>query len=542
MAPTKEMCRKENKEYCKRYRQKDQQKYRKNDAERKRLSRLLLKAKNPLLYEDQKKKNRIRMKVSRDLKKKEASHVPAVDITETGTTDSLEEHIPETSPAPSPKTIPSSFSTKQSRCRSLIRAEKGLPTSPNKRKEIIGTLAKKYEMRIVMGKRGRKHQDLDEDQQYWLIEFLERSDMTYINPGKKDHIYVGKIDGISQYVQKQYLLWTLRDVLDIINGNVMAGVNVNESFQSVFQRKLSFGQLYHFIKTHKQYIFNKNIPHSSCLCEVCENTCLLATGINKSLNLSIPTNPHDLVERYSCDSNNPQCMNSNCSDCVTSCHWTCTPDESDPEESSQSDESDSAECRKISFYKWTRKDEKVQKICITLDEDDTKEIWREMIQTLKSHIYRKRKQVEHYNHQNENLENGESIINVDYSESYSNKQQDEGQSAYFGNTNFSLFTACGYYHSSDGELCKVPITVVSESNDHSRIAAFSCVSKVIEILENVMPNPMKSIFVWSDGCAAQFRSRYVFALLMHLHPDKYLEWHYNEAHHGKGRWTELAAQ
>ena len=148
-----------------------------------------------------------------------------------------------------------------------------------------------------------------------------------------------------------------------------------------------------------------------------------------------------------------------------------------------------------------------------------------MIQTLKSHIYRKRKQVEHYNHQKENLENGESIINIDYSESYSNKQQDEVQSAYFGNTNFSLFTACGYYHSSDGKLCKVPITVVSESNDHSRIAAFSCVSKVIEILENVMPNPMKTIFVWSDGCAAQFRSRYVFALLMHLHPDKYLEWH-----------------
>ena len=191
----------------------------------------------------------------------------------------------------------------------MSRAEKGLPTSPNKRKEIIGTLAKKYQMRIVLKeKRGRKHRDLNEDQEHWLVEFLERSDISYINPGKKDHVYVGKVGGISQYVQKQYLLWTLRDLLDIINGNAMA-VRANENFESVFLEKMSFGQLYQFVKSHKQYIFNRDIPHSSCLCEVCENACLLAKGINKSLGVTLPTNPHELVERYSCDSSNA-CMNS----------------------------------------------------------------------------------------------------------------------------------------------------------------------------------------------------------------------------------------
>ena len=69
MAPTKKTARKENKDYCKRYRQKDPEKYRERDAERKRMSRLLLKAKNPLVYEDQKKENRIRMRVSRYDKK-----------------------------------------------------------------------------------------------------------------------------------------------------------------------------------------------------------------------------------------------------------------------------------------------------------------------------------------------------------------------------------------------------------------------------------------------------------------------------------------
>ena len=45
---------------------------------------------------------------------------------------------------------------------------------------------------------------------------------------------------------------------------------------------------------------------------------------------------------------------------------------------------------------------------------------------------------------------------------------------------------------------------------------------------------MKIFYVCSDGCISQFRSRFVLALLVHMYPDKYLEWHYNEAHPVKG--------
>ena len=46
--------------------------------------------------------------------------------------------------------------------------------------------------------------------------------------------------------------------------------------------------------------------------------------------------------------------------------------------------------------------------------------------------------------------------------------------------------------------------------------------------------PIKKIIVWSDGMAAQFRSRFVFMLLSTIDHAIDLEWHYNEAHHGKG--------
>ena len=38
----------------------------------------------------------------------------------------------------------------------------------------------------------------------------------------------------------------------------------------------------------------------------------------------------------------------------------------------------------------------------------------------------------------------------------------------------------------------------------------------------------------SDGCASQFRSRFVFKLLSSYRPELLLEWNYNEAHHGRG--------
>ena len=54
------------------------------------------------------------------------------------------------------------------------------------------------------------------------------------------------------------------------------------------------------------------------------------------------------------------------------------------------------------------------------------------ILTFKKHIYQNRKQVASYKKQKLDLKPGEALIYVNYSESYSNSQQDEVQSTYFG--------------------------------------------------------------------------------------------------------------
>ena len=127
--------------------------------------------------------------------------------------------------------------------------------------------------------------------------------------------------------------------------------------------------------------------------------------------------------------------------------------------------------------------------------------WEETISNLKKHIYRKREQVASYDKQKDELKTGKAFIHVDDSESYNNTQQDEIQSAYFGQQNLFLnktvfFTSCSYYREAkQGDLAKIPIAVISESNNHSRIAAFTCTNAIVNELKEDARFNEKSPFV-----------------------------------------------
>jgi len=44
-----------------------------------------------------------------------------------------------------------------------------------------------------------------------------------------------------------------------------------ESFPKQFDEKIvTFRMLYNLIKKHKEYKFQKDTPHESCTCEICE--------------------------------------------------------------------------------------------------------------------------------------------------------------------------------------------------------------------------------------------------------------------------------
>ena len=291
---------KANRDYCRRYREKNKDAIKEKERERKKMSRDYEKYLNTEKYQQLLHEDRIRSREYRRRKKAEASQASQTSSSSQDTSSS----------ATSSQACPASqsaFGSRQSLFRNVSQAEKNLPNSPRKKSKVLSNLAKRYELRIqYQKKRGPKAKHLISDQEDWLMEVFERSDLTYTNPGRRDHVYTGKSNGEKQYVQKRYLLWSLHDALKIING--VAG------FKDEFGESLSFSRLYDFIKGKKQIILQKDIPETSCLCEICENASLMAKAVSKRRNAH-PTNAHDIVERYSCDCKNISCITNDCAEC-----------------------------------------------------------------------------------------------------------------------------------------------------------------------------------------------------------------------------------
>ena len=140
------------------------------------------------------------------------------------------------------------------------------------------------------------------------------------------------------------------------------------------------------------------------------------------------------------------------------------------------------------------------------------------MEMLKKHIHYKRRQFKEIRCITGSLTMEEILIHLGYSENYKSKHQNEIQSAYFSNKSFSIFTACMYYQNS-----KLPITITSEESDKSRVTSLSYVNKIITHSLEKLNQQIKTVYIVSDGCASQFRSRYVFSHLTHMHPDITIE-------------------
>ena len=127
-------------------------------------------------------------------------------------------------------------------------------------------------MRIKLDhkKLGRPENALSDEEQTWLSNFLDRPDISYPNLGKNNQRYVGKENGNGVFASIKCLLRNIRNLLNIANGCSLANEIGTDSFPKVFDKQLKFHQLYAFLKSGKELIFNRDIPQSSCMWEICE--------------------------------------------------------------------------------------------------------------------------------------------------------------------------------------------------------------------------------------------------------------------------------
>ena len=117
-------------------------------------------------------------------------------------------------------------------------------------------------------KSGRKMNKLSEEEEESIESFLERSDITYTTPGRRDTVYVGMDGDKREYKQERYLIQKLRNLLEIINGSKII---INENFPSLteaFEHELSFRQMLNFLKMHKEKVYYSYMPLFLSLCQV----------------------------------------------------------------------------------------------------------------------------------------------------------------------------------------------------------------------------------------------------------------------------------
>ena len=110
--------------------------------------------------------------------------------------------------------------------------------------------------------------------------------------------------------------------------------------------------------------------------------------------LALPTNPHDIVEKFSCDSGNDDCMNSNCNVCKT------------PEEIANVLPSGEFETDNFIFNEWAKVAGRVRKLSTSVDVEDVPSRLNAHVKTLKRHIHVKWIQ----NHSFNNLKPNENIL------------------------------------------------------------------------------------------------------------------------------------
>ena len=118
---------------------------------------------------------------------------------------------------------------------------------------------------------------------------------------------------------------------------------------------------------------------------------------------------------------------------------------SDSENSCDSEEEASEDNGgKVTFYRWQTIDKKICKAKIEMNFNTAIEMFKEEVAVLKEHIHIKRRQVNANREMKDSFKDDDLVVQIAFTESYKNEQQDVIQSAYFGNQSFSIFTACCY--------------------------------------------------------------------------------------------------
>lgn len=118
-----------------------------------------------------------------------------------------------------------------------------------------------------------------------------------------------------------------------------------------------------------------------------------------------------------------------------------------------------------------------------------------------------------------------AVLLCDFAEKFQCFQQNAPQSAHYGQTPVSLFTAAVYHRYS------IPIVIASDYEKHTKDSVIAYIDSILETL----PDTVKNLNIWTDNATSQFKNQYIMAALKVFEErwDIKIRWNFYAPMHGK---------
>ncbi|XP_022821191.1 uncharacterized protein LOC111361843 [Spodoptera litura] len=270
----------------------------------------------------------------------------------------------------------------------------------------------------------------------------------------------------------------------------------------------------------------------TCLCKLHVNMDLVIQGLYQRKILVTKTS-QDLLSLLCCDVYNEDCLHRTCFACkertvpyqefdnsieITYWQWETKPYTIE------------ATGRKVRSTEKIKKREE-PKICIEKFESTLNEYF--------VHCGNVVAQQKAFKYLKENLQEGECIIHVDFSENYAVKCNEEIQSYHFGGSRkqLTLHTSVIYFLDDEKIQQVQSFCTVSECLRHDISAVWAHIVPVLQYIGE-KKRDIHTIHFISDSPSSQYRNKKIFHLIACLHiylsSIKIITWNYSESGHGKG--------
>ena len=435
----------------------------KTAAERMQLYRSRMKHDNPSYYEAVKLKDKTRKKTARDgllhkLSKTQLEEKRQKDrIRQQKHRLSKQKAAIESLSSPTPTRSPA-YKNRQSLGKAIGKVSRVLPKSPRKVNAVIVKLSERFRV-VTPPHVTKKSTGVSELVKQAVKDFYCRDDISRMAPGMKDAVTVRE-GGVKSRIQKRHLLMTVAEAYALFKTEY-CGDKLGKSLFAALRPA--------------HVMLMSDLPCNVCVCRYHDNMAMMLNACSAAT-VEIPKSSSDFVDSLVCDPNNESCMLTQ--DCAT-CGNGALFDIKYPVDAELASEF-------VSWYRWEFADHKVVKCVKEGTVDELVGQIKNDCNKFLNHIFVKRKQSAYFQSvKNACQEHDEShaVLQVDFSENYSAKYQNEIQSAHWSPNQVTIFTAVAWIGKETLSFC-----IVSDYMAHDKYAVYVFVNTVIKHVIKLHPS------------------------------------------------------